>query len=572
MLKKIKTIQDFQKLLLKIVSILLLLFLLFFISKNIKAQSVVVNGYFNAADPRDEWTELVVIDDNVDMRNWTIRDNNSDQDNWQTAVTFRNIAFWNNMRAGTIIIIWHRVINSSLITHPADFNKEDGYIEINAQNTAFFSGGAFGSSPSWGGNSLNIAATGDIIQIRNASDTHIHALGHKSSPGADWTALPTPKLNHANNANNGDAIYVCPGGNISQYNGPSGTSLTSKNNTTITFGLPNTCGSAPNDNTNFIRSLREPIFTSQTVNATTSATYPTVALTFTWNAATDPVHSDQTQGYMIVRSNTGVFGTPQDGFTYNNGDAIPGGGTVIAHIDNTSASTFTYTDYDANTSGTFCYRVYAYRYYTDDLNGNNYHSARGRAYNTTNYVTVNCITNPLPITLSEFSVKKDKEKSLIHWTTISEINNDYFVVERSNDAENFYEISKVKGAGNSNTILNYQVKDYSPLSGTNYYRLKQVDFDGSYTYSDIKALNFEKNLSPTVYYYDNKLHINATDVIHNLQIEIYDVCGKLIYQNNQYCNSNTITVNINQNLENGMYIAVIRTEEQQNSYKFVISK
>jgi hypothetical protein len=561
MLKKIKTIQDFQKLLLKIVSILLLLFLIVFISKNIKAQSVVVNGYFNASSSAQEWTELVVINDNVDMRDWTIRDNNSSQTSWQPAVTFRNIPFWNNMRAGTIIIIWHR--NGSI----EDTNKEDGYIQISAQNTSYFSGGTF--SPDY---SLNIAGSGDIIQIRNASGMHIHALGHKSTPDSCWNNLPTPKLNHASSASNDDAIYVCPGGNISDYNGPSGTSLTSRNNTTITLGLPNTCSSAPNDNTNYIRSLREPIFTSQTVNAITSATYPTVALTFTWNAATDPIHSDQTQGYMIVRSNTGVFGTPQDGVTYNIGDAIPGGGTVIAHIDNTSASTYTYTDYDANTSGTFCYRVYAYRYNTDDLNGNNYHIARGRAYNTTNFVTVNCVTNPLPITLSEFSVKKDKEKSLIQWTTISEINNDYFIVERSNDAENFYEISKVKGAGNSNTILNYQVKDYSPLSGTNYYRLKQVDFDGSYTYSDIKALNFEKNLSPTVYYYDNKLHINATDVIHNLQIEIYDVCGKLIYQNNQYCNSNTITVNINQNLENGMYIAVIRTEEQQNSYKFVISK
>jgi hypothetical protein len=192
-------------------------------------------------------------------------------------------------------------------------------------------------------------------------------------------------------------------------------------------------------------------------------------------------------------------------------------------------------------------------------------------YTNTPENSSSCVS-PLPITLSEFSVKKDKEKSLIQWTTISEINNDYFVVERSNDAENFHEISKVKGAGNSNTILNYQVKDYSPLSGTNYYRLKQVDFDGSYSYSEIKALNFEKNLSPTVYYYDNKLHVNATDVIRNLQIEIYDVCGKLVYQNNQYCDSKTIIVNINQNLENGIYIAIIRTEEQQNSYKFVISK
>lgn len=573
MFKNIKTIQDLQKRLLVLFSVILFLLIMILLTNTVNAQSVVINSYFNAADPRDEWTELLVIDDNVDMREWTLRDNNSSQTSWQTPITFNNIAFWNNMRAGTIIIIWHRIINSSGVNNPEDISKADGYIKINAQNTTYFNGGAFGTSPTWAGNTLNIAGSGDIIQLRNASGTHIHALGHLSTPGTDWINLPSPKLNHANIASSGDAIYVCPGGIISDYNGPgTGNAYTSKNNTTITFGLPNTCGSAPNDNTNFINQLREPVFTSQTVTATTATTYPTVALTFTWNSATDPVHTDSTQGYMIVRSSTGIFGTPQDGTTYNIGDAITGGGTVLANIDNPGTSTISYTDFGANTSSTFCYRVYAYRYKTDDLNGNSYNSARGRAYNTTNYVTVNCVTNPLPIQLTNFHVKKEINKSHIYWTTQTETNNDYFIVERSIDGEIFEEISKIKGAGNSNQTINYLITDYEPKKGVNYYRLKQVDFDGTYSYSEIKALTFEDNALSGLYYYDSYLHISSNESLYNTTIEIYDLRGRLILMKNINTDNKEEKIEIAYSLENGIYFASVRNSNFQKSFKFVVNK
>lgn len=572
MFSKIKTIQDFQKRLLIIFSIVITIILVFLFSKTSYGQSVVVNGYFNAADPRDEWTELVIIDDNLDLRGWTLRDNNGSQTSWQTPITFNNIPFWNNMRAGTIIIIWHRVINSSAATNPEDTNKDDGYIQVNAQNSTYFTGGAFGTSPTWAGNTLNIAGSGEIIQIRNSSDTHIHALGHLTTPGTDWNALPTPKLNHANSASSGDAIYVCPGGNLSEYNGPgTGNAFTSKNSTTITFGLPNTCGSAPNDNNNFIRSLREPQISSQTVSATTSATYPTVALTFTWNAATDPVHTDQTQGYIIVRS-TGVFGTPEDGRTYSVGDAITGGGTVIANIDNPGSSTISYTDYGANTSATYCYRVYAYRYGTDDLNGNTYNNARGRAYNTTNFITVSCVTNPLPITLLTFTTEKITDKTFIQWTTSSEINNDYFEVEHSIDGTNFNKIYTEKGAGNSNQILNYQCYHNNPFNGYNYYRLKQVDFDGNYTYSKINAVKFENNTNTNIYSYNDALYINSQKKLTNTNLEIYDTRGRIIMQYTINTDSNQEKVDFKGLLQSGMYIAIVKNEEFQNSYKFVVTK
>ncbi|HRE97530.1 MAG TPA: hypothetical protein PK637_12230, partial [Flavobacteriales bacterium] len=97
-----------------------------------------------------------------------------------------------------------------------------------------------------------------------------------------------------------------------------------------------------------------------------------------------------------------VFGTPVDGTTYTVGATIAGGGEVIAYVDNTSSATHSYTDLSANDNGTYCYRVYAYRFGTDNINGNSFDVARGRAYNTTNFVDVVCASNPLPVELLYF--------------------------------------------------------------------------------------------------------------------------------------------------------------------------
>jgi hypothetical protein len=97
---------------------------------------------------------------------------------------------------------------------------------------------------------------------------------------------------------------------------------------------------------------------------------------------------------------------------------------------------------------------------------------------------------PLPISLLDFNAYPVLEQVEIVWTTATEINNDYFTIERSKDGISFEELMKVQGAGNSNQILNYKELDSNPFEGTSFYRLKQTDFDGIYTYSDIRVVNF----------------------------------------------------------------------------------
>jgi hypothetical protein len=95
----------------------------------------------------------------------------------------------------------------------------------------------------------------------------------------------------------------------------------------------------------------------------------------------------------------------------------------------------------------------------------------------------------LPVEIFEFDVYSYEKNNNIHWMTASEINNEYFSVERSEDGINWIEITKVNGAGNSNTIVSYEYIDRYFSNLLNYYRLKQTDFNGAFKYSDIVSID-----------------------------------------------------------------------------------
>ena len=99
--------------------------------------------------------------------------------------------------------------------------------------------------------------------------------------------------------------------------------------------------------------------------------------------------------------------------------------------------------------------------------------------------------SPLPVELLYFDVQPKGHDVLCTWSTATEVNNDFFTVERSADAESFSPIGDVDGAGDSQTILRYSFTDEEPLSGLSYYRLRQTDFDGTETRSAIVPVWFE---------------------------------------------------------------------------------
>jgi hypothetical protein len=88
--------------------------------------------------------------------------------------------------------------------------------------------------------------------------------------------------------------------------------------------------------------------------------------------------------------------------------------------------------------------------------------------------------SPLPIELVDFKASCTNDVVTINWTTATEINNDFFTVQRSADLATYDNVALVQGAGNSNTYRNYSAKDLYPLAGTAYYRLMQTDYNGEY--------------------------------------------------------------------------------------------
>jgi len=108
-------------------------------------------------------------------------------------------------------------------------------------------------------------------------------------------------------------------------------------------------------------------------------------------------------------------------------------------------------------------------------------------------------TSPLPVELLHFNAKAVDNNVQLNWATASETDNDYFQVERSADGRTFSTIAMVNGAGTTNTLQSYEAMDKSPVLGDNYYRLMQVDFDGTATYSDIVIANISADKEIKVY-------------------------------------------------------------------------
>ena len=94
----------------------------------------------------------------------------------------------------------------------------------------------------------------------------------------------------------------------------------------------------------------------------------------------------------------------------------------------------------------------------------------------------------LPIELLSFTTEAKTNYNAIQWSTATEQNNDYFLIEKSMDGIHFETIAKVEGSGTSTGILNYEFNDAEISEGVCYYRLKQVDFDGAFTYSSISSI------------------------------------------------------------------------------------
>lgn len=144
-------------------------------------------------------------------------------------------------------------------------------------------------------------------------------------------------------------------------------------------------------------------------------------------------------------------------------------------------------------------------------------------------------TSLLPIELLDFHAAYVQSKMQLTWITKSEANNAYFTIQRSQDGSAFTDVLNVKGAGNSNTELHYSAEDVRPLPGISYYRLKQTDFDGKYSYSELAAVELPDELDfeiASLYSIDGNSTINAVilnPVESAISVQLVDLTGRIVY-------------------------------------------
>jgi hypothetical protein len=147
-------------------------------------------------------------------------------------------------------------------------------------------------------------------------------------------------------------------------------------------------------------------------------------------------------------------------------------------------------------------------------------------------------SNPLPVELLGFDAECRTHGVLIRWNTASEQNNDYFIIEKSDDAITFESIGKITGSGTTNILNSYSYIDHNTLTETVYYRLAQVDYDGTAThYGPIAVACHAPESKEQAYLqvYPNPFTNKVTVVLHNVQeestalVELYDKMGKLLW-------------------------------------------
>lgn len=155
----------------------------------------------------------------------------------------------------------------------------------------------------------------------------------------------------------------------------------------------------------------------------------------------------------------------------------------------------------------------------------------------------------LPVKLIKFLASADGKAAKLYWETASEINNDKFVIERSTNGIDFLKVGEVKGNGTSQKLNIYSFKDFSPQNDVNYYRLKQLDFNGKFEYSDIKFVKFDfKETTFSIYPNPVTEVVSFSEAVKS--VEIYNLQGAKVYQQKTTATSIKIPSEIN----NGVYI------------------
>ena len=203
------------------------------------------------------------------------------------------------------------------------------------------------------------------------------------------------------------------------------------------------------------------------------------------------------------------------------------------------------------------------------LSLNDWYSGNGGTLNSWSLEICVSQKTVLPLTLLSFTAEKSGENSLLKWTTTNEDEVRMFQIEKLENGS-YRPIGNVNTANNSSK-QSYSYIDKSPYTGINYYRIKTIDLNGSFVYSEIATLNFSNRIDASVYPNpaSTELHVNTNSekaVIKNIQI--FDLTGKEYFIKANKGNGTEVSLDIS-SLKNGVYVLQLNTGADNQLYKFI---
>lgn len=188
--------------------------------------------------------------------------------------------------------------------------------------------------------------------------------------------------------------------------------------------------------------------------------------------------------------------------------------------------------------------------------------------------------NPLPIELLSFDAILNNNVVDLKWATAAEINNDYFTVEKTTNGKEFSEVAKVKAAGNSSNPINYKTIDENPNKGISYYRLKQTDYDGKFTYSELVAINNSERRGVEFIVFPNptdgkniNVSFKGNENNEEILVVLNDIEGKQVYSKVMLTSDNGSFINAidtENRLPAGIYLIIGSSRNDIYSRKLVI--
>ncbi len=185
-------------------------------------------------------------------------------------------------------------------------------------------------------------------------------------------------------------------------------------------------------------------------------------------------------------------------------------------------------------------------------------------------------SNALPVTLLNFTARREEGVAMLNWATTSEVKSDYFAIEHSTNGKNWQKVGEVKAGGDSWKTIYYSFRDNTPTTSENLYRLKMVDKDGTFAYSKIVSVVFQIADQTTIFPnpVSDKLTINLRDWSKVQRVNLYDTKGKTVYTSHRERTDKQLSSEINvKGFESGIYIVRITLENGTvSTHKIVVSK